>query len=350
MQNKNVLSGPSFLRRAISLSFCAGLSLGLLSSGCDKGDDKDSDEDKKEVESEGKEDSDGKEDTDGKKDTEGDDDNKKDDDKKDDTTGDNKPADKDQLTEDQKSRVLKLCKETCEKKEVLECKENGLGEKVEECVEDCSGEVGSFFAASTDEVCLDSLEGSFSCMYELKCDEFPDMFPQLLKLLDKESKFEGGCADEFDKSAEHCAEDLKKALGDLPIDELPIDPIDPNKPAPEAIDIVVNETKWTTAEATITKQSDGGYKIVISQKTGLACGEDENKLDSAISISLEDAQSDKGMVYFHYDKKIAKMDDASVSLVPTKSDKQTVQIEATHSSGNHSVVGMITAKVCEEDK
>lgn len=351
MQNKSQLSGLSLLRKAMSLTFCAGLSVSLLSGGCDKGNDKDkeSDEDKKETESEGK-DTDGEGDSDGKKDTDGDsDDDKKDDDKKDDDSTGDIPANKQELTEDQAARISKLCKETCEDKEVLECEAKVLSKDPDECVKGCTSELGGFFGASEDETCLDSLEDTFTCLYGTKCDEFSKTYTQLLGLLQKEGSFTGECADKFEKSSEHCGEDLKKNVGDLPIGDLPID--DFPKPDSTVMDIVVDGSKWTTVEATVTKVGDDSYKVVLSDKDGLGCDEGTETLENAISTTITGTKTDKALVYFQHNKMSTKVEGASVNLGSAEGDKdqtRDVQIQAQHSSEEYSVTGTITAKVCPD--
>lgn len=345
MQKHAQLSGLMLLRKTLSFTLCAGLSLSLLSTGCDKGDsnDKDANEEKKDTDD--KSDTESKDDSDGKKDSDGDGDDDNNDDNNDDSTGD-QPADKDQLSEEQMARVTKLCKETCEDDEVRACEPMNFSEKIDDCIKQCENDLSAYFGASEDEVCLDSFEDTYGCLYSIKCDEFPDMSAQVLGLFDKESTFTGECADQFEKSAEHCAEDLKKALGDLPFD--PGDLEDPTKPAPTVLDVVVDGTKWTGVEATITKNEKDVHKVVISDKSGLACGEDESTLERAITFSLEGSgTSVTATVHFHYDKQVEIVEQSNVALGPATGDKRVINMQASSDKGDFFAEGAVTAKVCD---
>lgn len=310
---------PSFLRTSKALGLC--LAVGLGSPGCDKGEDKKQDAD-----------SDGKQDSEGKSETDGDD--------KDDATNEDKPADNTGLTKDQIARTLKLCKETCEDKSVLECEEIGFDDTQDKCIEDCEETVGFYFGASTDEECLDSLEDTFSCLFGVDCEDFPAMSEQLIGLLSKDTKFSGGCADQYAKSAEHCSEDLKKAMGS-DLDD------DPNKPAPAEIYIVMKGSEWMDTKATITENDKGVHKVVISNNSELDCGDDESTLDSVVTLSLEASASATTSVHFHHDKQSTVVEQANVSLAAPKDGKRIVTTQAIHKDGLFSVVGSIAAKICE---
>lgn len=312
--HKTHYSPRRFLRNIIETTLGAGLSLLLLSSGCDKGSDKGSD-------------------------AKGDKDNTDknsggDSDEQDSATGnDGEPSDA------KLARVVKICKKACEREEVLECEDNGFSDKEDDCIKDCNTQLSTYYRASEDEACLDAMDDTFNCLYGLDCDDFPEMSGQMTGLLSTDTEFTGDCSDQFEKTAEHCADDIKKAFGGLGGG--------PTKPAPKVIDIVMNESKWSDSKATITENDEGDHKVVISKNNDLECGQDESRLESAITLTVKASASATTSVSFHYGESTEVIENANVSITPESNGERTVSTQAISKDGKFSVVGAIAAKVCE---
>lgn len=303
--------------KALSLSLCAGVSLTLLSSGCDKGE---SDSQDRENETKGQ-------DSDENKDQNSSD-------------ASNSSDSTEGVSKELIARVTKTCKTICESENARDCKEMGLDQEQDSCIDNCGGEISTFFTASKKKACLDSLDPTFSCLYTVQCEDFPDTFKKVIKLLDKDATFSGECSEEFDKSNEHCAEDFNEFFSQMPDDS--------TEPALPIVDIVMKGEKWTDTKATIKKNDKGVHKVVISTKSEMDCEDDETTLDSAITLSLEaNSASATASVFFHHDQQVHVVENSHVSLGPETQGTRNLQIQSTSPDGKFAAIGTVAAKVCE---